>query len=63
MKIYIVNGVKRAYADGKAPAGAVCISKIAKAEKPAADEKPAEAPVETKKRRTRNKARKPEEDK
>lgn len=64
MKIYSVNGVKRRYADGEAPEGAILLSKpdmieikIEKKEEPK-DEKP-----KTKARQTKNKARKAESNK
>jgi len=66
MKIYLVNGEKRRYADGQAPEGAVLITKAKKPEaaKPIKKEEPKdEKPAKTKARKTQNKARKAESNK
>lgn len=64
MKVYIVNGQKRLYHEGKAPDGAILAHQPkAKAIKPVvkAEEKPEE--TKTKARKPRNKSRKAESDK
>lgn len=63
MKIYLVNGEKRRYPDGKAPDGAVLLAKakkpIVKAQPVKKEEPKEEKPaVKTKARKTQNKARK-----
>lgn len=65
MKLYLVNGVTRLYEEGKAPAGAILITKAKpapKVEEPE-DETPKAAEPKVKARKTRNKARKAENNK
>lgn len=65
MKIYIVNGVKRRYADGEAPEGAILCTKVKpiQAEPEKKEEPKEEKPAKTKARKTQNKSRKAESNK